>query len=93
MKEVKKPSDIPVGKSYIIQFHLKASHYVPPYDSRDTGGYETTDEIRQFVTPDEKEWRQAIESLYVLDNRTDVVAFVCEKANIQTKVVVGLSLG
>ena len=49
--------------------------------------------IRMFVTKDEEEWHNAIQALYVEDKgRTDVAAFVLEKANITTQVVVGVGI-
>jgi hypothetical protein len=94
LKEVRKPSDYPAGKCYVIQFFSTEQFYHEGDErSRNCPGHgypawtETVLSVRQFVTQSEEEWREAIASLFLVDkSRTDMAAIVMERASIQTRV-------
>lgn len=98
LQEVDKPSKLPQGRCYVIQFYENYSvHHEGDERSRTNPGHgypaytEHITKIRQFVTSDEAEWREAIASLFAVDKgRSDVVAFVMERARIETKVSVNV---
>lgn len=96
LKEVRTPSDYPEGRCYVIQF-FSTDYIYHEGDERSRRcpghGYPAYTEerlsVRQFATKDEQEWRNAIASLYAADRaRTDIAAFVMDRASIQTRVEV-----
>jgi hypothetical protein len=96
LKEIKKPSDFPAGRCYVIQFFEEHSvHHEGDERSRTHPGHgypaytEQFQTTRQFATLDESEWRLKLGEAYTIDrNRTDIAALIVERAYIETRVEV-----
>jgi hypothetical protein len=98
LRQVEKPSDVPPGKSYIIQFHdTRTVHHEGDERSRTNPGHgypaysESFQEVTQFVTLDETEWKNAIEILSLpVSSKYVFVAFVAHRPEIKTSVHVSI---
>lgn len=89
LREVKKTSDIPEGKSYLIQFYENESiyHEGDERSKRYPGhGYPAYTEhrlnIRQFVTRSREEWGNAAKSLFIDGKRSDVLLLSIERVGV-----------
>jgi hypothetical protein len=97
-KEITGTSNIPEGRSYVIQFYENYSvHHEGDQRSKDAPGHgypaytENILKVRQFVTPSRNAWEETLKCLSLTEHK-DFVGLICDRPSLKKTVEVRVEL-